>query len=246
MSNIKSRKISIKASEAIAKTFVESGELGEKTSTLEAAKDTAQSALQECINQFAIASEARQYFDSLDPDVQHGSMHPHDIDTALGFRVRVDTPELTYSSSESYNTDVSEWDWRAEEDPRKITPNAWWWFDSRALEVILATQGEEIANKLDLRRELEEKLFNHPLLIASVKASKAAYDWSNDEYRLKLRIENDIQGRSVSQVLKAWPELTDAINEYYDVPVTVNQPLVQPLSAVIAEVTTPLITQAAE
>lgn len=245
MSNIKSRKISIKASEAIAKTFVESGELGEKTSTLEAAKDTAQSALQECINQFAIASEARQYFDSLDPDIQHSSM-PHDIDTALGFRVRVDTPELTYSSKESYNTEVSEWDWRREEDPRKITPNAWWWFDSRALEVILATQGEEIANKLDLRRELEEKLFNHPLLIASVKASKAAYDWSNDEYRLKLRIENDIQGRSVSQVLKAWPELTDAINEYYDVPVTLNQPLVQPLSAVIAEVTTPLITQAAE
>ena len=32
MSNIKSRKISIKASEAIAKHFVESGELGEKTS----------------------------------------------------------------------------------------------------------------------------------------------------------------------------------------------------------------------
>ena len=72
MSNIKSRKISIKASEAIAKTFVESGELGDKTSTLDAARDTAQSALQECINQFAIASEARQYFDSLDLGVQHG------------------------------------------------------------------------------------------------------------------------------------------------------------------------------
>ncbi len=245
MSNIRSRKISIKASEAIAKTFVESGELGDKTSTLEAARDTAQSALQECINQFAIASEARQYFDSLDPDVQHG-LQPRYLDTSCSFPVRVDTPELTYTCTESYKTGVSDWDWGREEDPRKETPNAWWWFDSRALEIILATQGAEIANKLDLRKELEEKMLNHPLLIASVETSKAYNDWRNDEYHLKLRIENDIQGRSVSQVLKAWPELTDAINEYYDVPVVIQQPLVQPLSAVIAEVTTPLITQAAE
>ena len=245
MSNIKSRKISMKAAEKIARTFVNSGELGDKANTLDAAKDTAQSALQECINQFAIASEARQYFDSLDLGVQHGLTLQY-IDTDCLVPVRVDTPELKYSSSESYNTGVSEWDWRREEDPRKITPNAWWWFDSRALEIILATQGAEIANKLDLRKELEEKMFSHPLLIASVNAARAYKDWIDNMYDLERRIENDIQGRSVSQVLKSWPELMDAINEYYDVPVVIQQPLVQPLSAVIAEVTTPLITQAAE
>ena len=93
---------------------------------------------------------------------------------------------------------------------------------------------------------LEEKLFNHPLLIAQVKASRAYKEWRDNMYQLECRIENDIQGSSVSQVLKAWPELTDAINEYYDVPVTVQQHLVQQLSAVLAEVKTPLITQAAE
>jgi hypothetical protein len=245
MSNIKSRKISIKASEAIAKTFVESGELGEKNNALDAARDTTQSALQECINQFALASEARKHFDSLDPTVQFG-LQPRYIDTDCSFRVSVDTPELTYNCSESYETGVSEWDWRREADPRTHTPNAWWWFDSRALEVILATQGAEIANKLDLRKELEAKMFSHPLLIASVNASRAYNDWRDNMYDLKRRIENDIQGRSVSQVLNAWPELVDAINKYYDVPVVVQQPLKQPLSAVIAEVTTPLITQAAE
>ena len=245
MSNIKSRKISIKASEAIAKQFTESGELKEKIDALEEAWEKAADDLQECIDQFAMASEARQYFDSLDPDVQHG-LTPHYIDTACSFPVRVDTPELSYKSKESYKTEVSNWDWGAEEDPRKITPDAWWWFDSRGLEIILATQGAEIANKLDLRKVLEEKLFNHPLLIAQVKAMRAYKEWRDNMRQLECRIENDIQGRSVSQVLKAWPELTDAIREYYDEPVVVQQPLVQPVSAVIAEVTTPLITQAAE
>ena len=245
MSNIKSRKISIKASEAIAKTFVESGELGEKNNALEAARDAAQSALQECIDQFAMASEARKHFDSLDRSVQFG-LQPKFIDTDCSFRVSVDTPELKYSSTESYDTGVSEWDWRREADPRTHSPNAWWWFDHRALDVILATQGEEMAKKLHLRRELEEKLYNHPLLIASINSARAYKEWTDNMWDLKRRIENDIQGRSVSQVLKAWPELTDAIREYYDEPVVVQQPLVQPLSAVIAEVTTPLITQAAE
>jgi len=98
---------------------------------------------------------------------------------------------------------------------------------------------------LDLRSYLTKKLHNHQLLIAYVQAYEEYDTWRNDANRLWRRIKDDIHERTVKQVLTAWPELSEGVHEYYGT--QSNQPtaspLVTPLSQVISEVTTPLLTQ---
>lgn len=254
MSNIKSRKISGKAADKIAETFVRSGEIHEKTEALLSARKKAEQALQKRIDEYAMKSPARQFFDSLTPSTQFGEDIPSCISTGLSFPLRVDTPELTYSSTARYETNTSTYAWHSETDPRKDLPDAWYWFNQSALEVIKVmganTSGtiNWSANSLDLRKYLTKKLHNHKLLIAFVHAYNEERTWDTDCNRLWVRIEDDIRGRTVHQVLTAWPELSEAVHEYYGT--QPNQPtasqLVTPLSQVISEVTTQMITQAAE
>jgi hypothetical protein len=251
MSNINSRKISGKAADQIARTFVNSGEIQEKTETLSSARYEAEEALQKRIDEYAMKSPARQFFDSLPPSTKFGDEIPSMIDTSVSFTIRVDTPEMTYNSTGRYDTDASNYDWHSGTDPRKLTPDAWWWFDQRALEVIEVMDANTSgtinwsSSVLDLRSFLTKKLHNHQLLIAYVQAYERYDTWRNDANRLLHRINHDIHERTVKQVLTAWPELSEAVHEYYGTQPNqpTGSPLVTPLSQVISEVTTQMITQ---
>lgn len=244
--SIQSRKISMKAAEKIADTFVNSGDIKKKDETLYDAQDAADQALQKRIVDYAMNSPARKFFDNLSSKIQFGDDIPTCIKTSTSIPVRIDTPELTYSSTLEYDTEVYKYDWHNQTDPRKRMPDAWWWFDLHALDAVRIID-PQVGADLDLRKYLAKKLRNHKLLIAFVQARDERLAYQDDMHRLLLRIRNDIQGRSVKQVLTAWPELSEAVHEYYGT--QSNQPtaspLVTPLSQVISECTTPMITKEA-
>jgi len=244
--SIQSRKISMKAAEKIADTFVNSGDIKKKGETLWDAQYAADQALQKCIVDYAMNSPARKFFDALPPKTQFGDDTPTYIVASTSFPVRIDTPELTFSSTLEYNTQTNRYTWHNEKDPRKHMPDAWWWFDVHALEVCRIIE-PRVGASLDLRKYLSKKLTNHKLLIAFVQARDEGLAYQDDMNRLLLRIRDDIHGRSVKQVLTAWPELSEAVHEYYGT--QSNQPtaspLVTPLSQVISECTTPMITKEA-
>ncbi|MAH40625.1 MAG: hypothetical protein CMO41_00050 [Verrucomicrobiales bacterium] len=244
--SIQSRKISMKAAEKIADTFVNSGDMKKQTDTLWDAQDAADQALQKRIVDYAMNSPARKFFDNLSPKIQFGDDTPAYLKTSTSFPVRIDKPELTYSSTIDYDTEVYKYDWHNQTDPRKHTPDAWWWFDIHALEICRIID-PQVGADLDLRKYLSKKLCNHKLLIAYVQAYEEWRAFQEDINRLWRRIKDDIHGRSVKQVLTAWPELSEAVQEYYGTQPNkpTASPLVTPLSQVISECTTPMITKEA-
>ena len=244
--SIQSRKISMKAATKIADTFVNSGDIKKQTDAFCDALDAANLALKKRIDEYAMNSPARKFFDKLHPRTQFGDDTPAHIKTSTSFPVAIDKPELTYKSTLEYDTQVDRYTWFNEKDPRKPMPDAWWWFDVHALEVCRIIE-PRVGTSLDLRKYLSKKLHNNKLLIAYVQAYEEWRAYQVDVNRLWRRIRDDIHSRSIKQVLTAWPELSEAVHEYYGT--QPNQPtaspLVTPLSQVISECTTPMITKEA-
>jgi len=220
------RKIGKKAAHEIAEKFVWSGEFAAKLKEVEAAEYEREAELDEAMKEIASQSYAKEWYETLSED---------DADAIWFNRRYRSNPSVKFATEASVDGET-----------RTITLDlyldGWWALSQTNLRLLNILGYDATSQGLDLRHTLSEAMKDHPALIAHMKAEKEHREYRNMLFSLQMRIEEDILDRKVKDVLDAWPELTDAIDDYYPQIITQKKPLQTPLANVIASISTPLIT----
>jgi len=220
------RKISKKAAWEIADAFTSSDEFTAKGRELNLAEHKSSERLNDVITEIAEQMYAKQWFDQLSDDDKDN------FGCWDGY-----TRHVTFNTEASYDGEN-----RTTVLEARLT--GWAWLSKDQLRVLRMAGLDDLADKLDLRGSLKRIMKDHPELIAWLRALDARNTYFKDVDTIRRRINSDICGRKVSDVLQAWPELTEAINAYYGQEVASDRPPLQaPLADVIASITTPLIKQ---
>lgn len=245
MSNIKSRKISRKAADAIADKFRLSTQIYADYQECNTLQTDLRQRVKDTVKELAIQSDAYAYWNLLPDHIKRKQFMGDMQRDHVRFKVVVNVEESNLTGNWSEEYDAEGVYLRNMEDLDLTNPHSWWWFSSYAVELFKVFVPNIDELELNLSDDLEQKMFNHPVAVELLQCREREEELRRAHVKLFYRIRDDIEGKSVKSVIEAWPELTEFIEAYYEQSLTASQ-LVTPLSQVISEVTKPLITQAAE